>query len=59
MSDELAWRSRQQSHSNLPVELLCLGCDLKIDILLLCSQCQLAVPVYPRRLPLPVTHRDH
>lgn len=44
MSDELAWTSRQQSGGNSPVELLCLGCDLKIDILLLCSQCQLAVP---------------
>jgi hypothetical protein len=32
------------SRRHLPVELLCLGCDRKIDILLLCSQCQPAAP---------------
>ena len=47
MSDELAWRSQHHSHVHLPVELLCLRRDLKIDVLLLCSHCQLAVPVNP------------
>jgi hypothetical protein len=58
MSDELAWRSRQQSSGTSPVELLCLRCDLEVDILLLCSQCQLAVPE-PSVLPMLITHRGH
>jgi len=34
--------------SNLPIELLSLGGDVNVGVLLLCSQCQLAVPAHPK-----------
>jgi hypothetical protein len=44
--------SSEDDHSteyrHLPVELLCLRCDLKINVLLLCSPCQPIVPSHPR-----------
>jgi hypothetical protein len=58
----------RQGNANLPIELLGLGGNVNVGVLLLCSQCQLAVPEHPkeflqalgqRKQASELTHRVH
>jgi hypothetical protein len=41
-------RAGETGNANLPIELLSLGGDVNVGVLLLCSQCQLAIPAHPK-----------
>jgi hypothetical protein len=42
-------RADEKGNANLPIELLGLGGDVNVGVLLLCSRRQLAVPAHPNK----------